>query len=103
MPRISAVLLVLLFASGIAVAQGEPPPPLQWTVHPQKPATPALKYHLLPELRDRKPGDAGPLYRKAVELLAQVQGKGEASVSWDEAVAQWTQKPLRELKRDELR
>jgi hypothetical protein len=103
MLRISAVLLVALFASGIAVAQGEPPPPIKLTVHAQKLATPALKYHLLPELRDQKPGDAGPLYRKAAELLAQIQGKGEPGIQWDEAVAQWQQKPLSELKRDELR
>ena len=60
---------------------------------------PALRFALLPELRDQVPGNAAPLYRKAGELLQKVPERGAIQTLFD----QWTATPLDQLPRDEVR
>jgi len=62
---LSAAVLVLLVA-GIAPAQDEDAAPaVRLTVRPAVEPTPALKYRLLPEVRELKPGNAAQLYYRA--------------------------------------
>jgi hypothetical protein len=65
-PNALPVCLLLLVASG-AVAQDEdtPPPAVRLTLHPAAEPTPALKYRLLPEVRELSPGNAAQLYYRA--------------------------------------
>ena len=57
----------LLLAASPSLAQEEAPavPTVRLTLHPAGEPTPALKYHLLPELRELKPGNAALLYYRA--------------------------------------
>src|SRR5213593_2791887 len=62
---LSVCLHLLLVASG-AVAQEEARPlVVRLTVHPAAEPTPALKYRLLPEVRELTPGNAAVLYYRA--------------------------------------
>jgi hypothetical protein len=83
--------------------QSELPSPVQLTLHPQGPRSPALKYHLLPELAEQKPGDAGPLYRRVAQAVEKLRGKGEGAEQSDEQLAKWQKMPLNELPRTEVR
>ena len=42
------------------------------TIHPAAAPRPALKYHLLPTLLERTPGDAVPCYFKALMLHVEI-------------------------------
>jgi hypothetical protein len=58
----------------------------------------ALKYRLLPDALDRKPGNAAVMYNKLGLMLAD-NGQSEAV----EKVAKWIDVPLAELPREEVR
>ncbi|MBI1917026.1 MAG: hypothetical protein HYS12_20140 [Planctomycetes bacterium] len=62
-----AAASVLLLAASPSLAQEEGPAvaPVRLTLRPAGEPTPALKYHLLPELRELKPGNAALLYYRA--------------------------------------
>ena len=64
MKRPLAVLLVLV-AAGTTPAQQEMPPGTRLVLSPAKEPVPALKYHLLPELGERTPGNAALLYYRS--------------------------------------
>src|SRR5262249_14762711 len=59
------VLLTLAATAPAAAAQAPPVPPVKLTLRPAPAPVPALKYQLLPELRDRTPGNAAVLYYRA--------------------------------------
>jgi hypothetical protein len=59
-----AVLLALLVA-GAAPAQQDPSLVTPLTVQPAREPIPALKYHLLPELSEKTPGNAALLYYRS--------------------------------------
>ncbi len=90
-----ACVAVLILAGQ---AQPEDLRPIQLAVYPAKPPTPALKYQLLPELRDQTAGNAATGYRKVAEQLKM----RPLSVEEHDAVSEWFQMPLRELPRDKL-
>jgi len=66
-PNALPVCLILLFVTSGAVAQDDEPrpPPVRLTVHPAAEPAPALKYRLLPEVRELTPGNAAVLYYRA--------------------------------------
>ena len=60
--RSTVAIACLLGVTGLAAGQGQT---IRLTVPPAKPPSPALRYPLLPELRDRTPGNAAQLYYRA--------------------------------------
>jgi len=63
-----------------------------------------LHFALLPELRDQVTEDAGPLYKKAAELLLKTPAsQSERSLLYNWMQFKWGQLPLAELPRDEVR
>src|SRR5262249_2513275 len=62
--------------------------------------TPALKYTLLPELRDTRPGNAAERYRKAVRIRKQ---DAQLERAYYLRVDQWMQTPLKDFPCDEVR
>ncbi len=67
-------------------------------LHPARPASPALRYALLPELRDMVPGDAVPHYRQALAALKQ---DGPPQEEWSVVLQQCLAVPLPDLPRTE--
>lgn len=59
-----ALTLSIALASA-AAATGQPPEPIRLTIRPAAAPVPALKYRLLPEMRDLTPGNAVILYYRA--------------------------------------
>jgi hypothetical protein len=94
---LTAGCLVLL-ATTLARAEEDPFAPTRLTLRPAAAPSPGLRYRLLPDLREQKPGDAaaGP-YKRAVPLLRKLPG----DVS--EQLEQWQETPLGELPREEVR
>src|SRR5688500_8032600 len=64
MIRSVTTLLVLLGSATAAVAQ-PPVKPTQLTLRPAAAPVPALRYRLLPEVREQSPGNAAQLYYRA--------------------------------------
>jgi hypothetical protein len=94
--------LTLLAAIASPVAAQAPPQVKKLTVAPAAPPSPALKYKLLPELRDMTPGNAALFYQRAHSpdwwaiLSKQKTLEGEKLDSWLEL-------PLDKLPRQETR
>jgi hypothetical protein len=66
MTRWSAALAVFLAVALLAPAQSPPAPePIKLIVRPAAAPSPALKYELLPELKDQSPGNAVQVYYRA--------------------------------------
>ena len=66
MKRGFACLTLLLAATLPAAAQPlDEPEPIKLTIRPARVPTPALKYLLLPELKDQTPGNAALVYYRA--------------------------------------
>jgi hypothetical protein len=63
--RMIACCAALLAGAGVLSAQTTPPPPISLTIRPAAEPVPALKYQLLPDLRDQTPGNAALLYFRA--------------------------------------
>lgn len=63
MTRPTALAALLSLAATAAVAQ--PPEPTRLELSPAPAPVPALKYHLLPEVREQSPGNAAQLYYRA--------------------------------------
>src|SRR6266853_5014216 len=64
MSRYPLVVLALLAAAAPGLAQPGPRV-VKMTLHPAGPSTPAMKYALLPEVRDLRPGNAAIFYHRA--------------------------------------
>jgi hypothetical protein len=85
--RYRLACLALLGALAPAVGQSPEPEPIKLTIRPAAAPVPALKYRLLPEVRERTPGNAALLYYRAFspewwgyyrrELAKQVEKWGE--------------------------
>ncbi len=91
MPRASAAQVTKLV--GPAEPAAKAPAVVQLVLYPAPEPKPALKYHLLPPLLDRKPGNAAVLYNKAVAERYQFYADGKA---WEQIV-KWMEMPLAEL------
>ena len=64
MRRMPLVFLTLLAAAATVLAQPGPHV-VKMTLHPVGPSTPAMKYALLPEVRDLRPGNAAIFYYRS--------------------------------------
>ena len=103
MHRITVSSLVLLLASTTLSAQDDDadnnaPRVVELRVHPARPPRPALRYSLLPALRDQRPGNAQPLYTTAALMLTE-SAAAEIAEKWKE----YRDTPPGELPRDALR
>ena len=67
------------------------------TVRPARQPKPALKYQLLPELLERKPGDAATLYLMALQIAS-----GEHLGPLRKDVNVWLKQPVAKLPRDKI-
>jgi hypothetical protein len=81
MPRPFAACCVALLAVVSARAQG--PEPIRLTLHRAAATAPVLRYRLLPELLEQKPGNAADLYKKAVPLLKLTADDYKQLDEWD--------------------
>jgi hypothetical protein len=97
-PIVLAALLTVA-ATGTLRAQSEVPPPIKLVVQSAAVPTPAMKYRLLPELRDSKPGNAAQFYYRAFspEWYGTLRHDKLDNKLYDAAAA-----PLKELRRDEV-
>jgi hypothetical protein len=98
MMRLSVVTAFLVMAAGPASAQ-PPPSPVRLTVEPMAAPVPALKYYLMPQVRDRERGNAAFLYYRAFSPEWQSHRRDPKYL---DRVATANEKPLRELKRAEI-
>src|SRR5271157_5660102 len=64
MRRYPLVVLAFLAAASPGLAQPGPRV-VKMTLHPAGPSTPVMKYSLLPEVRDLRPGNAAIFYHRA--------------------------------------
>jgi hypothetical protein len=98
MTRIPPTFCLLFLAAATAAAEGEDYS-TSLVLHPAASPIPALKYPLLPELRDTIPGNAVTHYRQAVNNLKQdVPPESE----WYAAMDQWMAAPLKDFPREEV-
>ncbi len=91
-------VLALLLAAGSVSAEGPELPVKRLTLHPAAAPSPALKYALLPELRDESPGNAALGYYRAFSP--------EWTPLWrkpelQERAEKWAVMPLPELRRQD--
>lgn len=94
--RIGCAILTL-FLPTLVLAQ----PPTSVTtlnVHPAPAPVPALRYRLLPDVRELSPGNAALYYHRAIELRGGFREDG-----LPERIDQWLAKPLSQLPKNEVR
>ncbi len=101
-----AVLCMVMVSSGQVVdlidkKPAKPPPDkpkeIRLSVRPAGEPRPALKYLLLPELLDRKPGNAATLYFQAMQ-----RASNQSLSKYDKNIRSWMDKPAKELPRREV-
>lgn len=80
-------LLLIFIVSGVGSGQPDQKP-IRLTLRPKASPVPALKYSLLPELRDRTPGNAALLYYRSFSPDWQI-----AKAQNQEMIAKWRQDP----------
>jgi hypothetical protein len=108
-----ALATVFLASAAVAAAADKQPskaepakPPIeviQVTIHPAPVPRPALRYHLLPTFVERTPGDAMPLYAKAlvVHMEAWQRVCDDKQLASDlDNIEKWMEMPLDQLPRD---
>src|SRR5581483_10364094 len=81
-------------------AAAAPAPPrnvISLTVSPAAAPVPALKYELLPRLRDRTPGNAALDYYRAAALRPNWPREPDESRRQDEMVGRWEETPVEKL------
>jgi len=101
MIRRLACLVVLVTAAAPLPAQMDGPGPTRLTVRPAAAPDPALKYQLLPELKDMTPGNAALLYQRAHSpewWSSHFRQRGEAA-----KMESWLELPLKQLPIGEMR
>jgi hypothetical protein len=104
MNRLLCVAAGLVLLVG-GMARGDPPPgtkPIRVELHPAAAPSPALRYALLPSLREQNPGNAVPHYRTAIMTVKDAV-KGLDDGRWYERIDRWRAMPLDQLPRDQVR
>src|SRR5947209_11700103 len=91
-----AWISVLLFVAGRAAAQEPELPVKKLTVSPAAAPVPALKYELLPELKDTTPGNAALLYYRA--FSPEWHRSRDADKEYQAKVEEALDKPAAEVK-----
>jgi hypothetical protein len=96
MSRALAACCFVALAAAPAAARAQAPEPVRLTLHPAAPVSPALRYRLLPELIEQKPGNAAEHYKKAVPLL-------KITADDSKQLEEWEKLPLDRLPCEEAR
>jgi hypothetical protein len=97
MSRTLFALCLLTLCSRVAVADGPDLGPHRLTLTPAKATDPALKYRLLPELIEQRPGNAAEHYRKATTLYKAIAEGPSLNQAYD-----WVGLPVDLLPKDEV-
>ena len=95
----TATSCALLFLAATTAAADDDVRSIPLALHPAAAPSPALKYALLPELRDSLPGNAVTHYRQAVKNMKQ---DAPPQRDWYPAMEQWMAVPLKDLPREEV-
>src|SRR5665213_2932753 len=95
----SFMILCLVFLSATTPSAEGEVVPIQLVLHQAASPSPALKYPLLPELRDTIPGNAVTHYRRAIQILKQ---DGPPEKGREEMVDRWIKVSLNDLPREEV-
>ena len=90
MSHVRMVCLVLLAAALAGPARGQDVEPVRITLHPAAAPTPALRYHLLPELFEMTPGNAAERYKQALAALKKI---GDATGAGGSSNQSWMSPP----------
>jgi hypothetical protein len=91
------ISLLFLVAGNVAAEGAVHSIPL--ILHPAASPSPAMKYPLLPELRDTIPGNAVTHYRQAVKIMKQ---DAPPQRDWYPGMEQWLAVPLKDFPREEV-
>jgi hypothetical protein len=89
---------LLFLAVSTAAAEGDVPS-LPLVLYPAAAPSPAMKYPLLPELRDTIPGNAATHYRQAIKNMKQDAPPGR---DWYPAIDQWMAVSLKDFPKVEV-
>jgi hypothetical protein len=98
MKRTCTILFIIFLSVTTASAENDVPSTLL-VLHPAASPTPALKFPLLPELRDTIPGNAVTHYRQAFKNMKQ---DAPLESGWVVASDQWLASPLQDFPREEV-
>jgi hypothetical protein len=96
--RYTLSLCGLAVLAGAAAADEPAVRPAPFVLRPAAAPSPALKYTLLPDVRDMAPGNAAERYRKAIQIMKQ---DGAPAREWYPRLDQWMQEPMKDLARDD--
>ena len=102
MTRLAAALVLAGLAAGVAAAQ-PPSHVVPLTVSATPAPTPALKYELLPRMRDRVPGNGALDYHRAYVLRPNWPRDPKESKAQDDLVISWEEMPLDRLPAADVR
>jgi hypothetical protein len=98
MTRILSAFCLFFLAGASAAAEGGVHS-IPLVLHPTSAPSPALKFPLLPELRDTIPGNAVTHYRQALKIMKRdVPPQSE----WYQIVDKWLAAPLKDFPREEV-
>ncbi len=104
MSRFLAPVSCLLLLAGSLPAQPQKrPAPIPLVLTPAGLPVPALRFRLLPELRDQTPGNGAVHYRKAGELIEKIPPVQGQRAALSLQMYEWEKLPPSELPRDEAR
>src|SRR5260370_38893085 len=89
-----ALCLALLLAGAVPAGAQAPDAPTRLTLRPAAAPTPALKYVLLPELADMRPGNAALHYQRAQSFEWWTNIRRQPHYF---EIGDWLDRPLKEL------
>src|SRR5260370_12910106 len=92
---------VVFVAASLVHAQDDGP--IRVGLYPAALPSPALKHRLLPDLRSQTTGNAVPLYEEAIGKLKPLERDPDERPNLQERFPQWSEMPLKDLPRDEVR
>lgn len=73
-----------------------------FSVSPKAPQPPLMKHRLYPAFSEQFPGNAAPLYQRAILLISQKSGKLESPIEYWQKIDEWRVLPLDQLPLDEV-
>jgi hypothetical protein len=102
MSHVRAPLFVLVAVALAAPASAQDIEPTRITLHPAAPGVPALRYHLLPQLYEARPGNAAERYKQAIAEMKKDRPAGAGGADLGD-VQDWLELPPEQLPRDKAR
>jgi hypothetical protein len=102
MSHVRVLFLALLAGATAARASAQDVEPIRIKLRPAAAPTPALRYHLLPELFEMTPGNAAERYKQGIEAVKKVR-KATGDGGPEGEIEDWLGLPPAELPRDKAR